>query len=316
MSRVSSYMRVGAPLLVSALVCLCFSRGLAAADSKSVPANLSAAQVVEKHVAARGGLQAWRALQTLSVTGKMDAGYGDSAARSRRLAEGGLGASVKRAHAATVVGAGQDKPDQQVQLPFKLETKRPHKSRLEIEFAGKTAVQVYDGTKGWKLRPYLNRNDAEPFTAEEAKAESEKADIEGPLVDYAAKGTKVELAGVEQVAGHSAYKLKLTMKSGDAQNIWIDTQSFLDVKVEGIPRRMDGKMHKVWVMQRDFRSVQGLMIPFVCETVVEGYPQTHALTLETVVVNRPLDDARFSKAQMLAAEVPATPAAAPVAVNH
>jgi hypothetical protein len=192
--------------------------------------------------------------------------------------------------------------------------KRPHKSRLEIEFAGKTAVQVYDGAKGWKLRPYLNRNDAEPFTAEEAKSESEKADIEGPLVDYAAKGTKVELAGVEQVAGHSAYKLKLTMKNGDAQNIWIDTQSFLDVKVEGISRRMDGKMHKVWVMQRDFRSVQGLMIPFVCETVIEGYPQTHALTLETVVVNRTLDDARFSKAQMLAAA--ATPAAAPVAVNH
>jgi outer membrane lipoprotein-sorting protein len=315
MSRVS-YMHVGAPLLLSALVCLCFSRGLAAADSKTAPANLSAAQVVEKHVVARGGQQAWRALQTLSVTGKMDAGYGDSAERSRRLAEGGLGASVKRAHANTVVGAGKDKPDQQVQLPFKLEMKRPHKSRLEIEFAGKTAVQVYDGTNGWKLRPYLNRNDAEPFTAEEAKSESEKADIEGPLVDYAAKGTKVELAGVEPVAGHSAYKLKLTMKNGDAQNIWIDTQSFLDVKVEGIPRRMDGKMHKVWVMQRDFRSVQGLMIPFVCETVVEGYPQTHALTLETVVVNRALDDARFSKAQMLAAAVPATPAAAPVAVNH
>jgi len=78
----------------------------------------------------------------------------------------------------------------------------------------------------------------------------------------------------------------------------------------------DGKMHKVWVMQRDFRSVQGLMIPFVCETVVEGYPQTHALTLETVVVNRALDDARFTKAQMLAAAVPAPPAAAPVAVNH
>ena len=102
MSRVS-YMHVGAPLLLSALVCLCFSRGLAAADSKTAPANLSAAQVVEKHVAARGGQQAWRALQTLSVTGKMDAGYGDSAERSRRLAEGGLGASVKRAHANTVV---------------------------------------------------------------------------------------------------------------------------------------------------------------------------------------------------------------------
>ncbi len=134
-----------------------------------------------------------------------------------------------------------------------------------------------------------------------------------PLVDYAVKGTKVELAGVEPVEGHAAYKLKLTMKNGETQTIWIDAQSFLDVKVEGTPRRMDGKMHKVFVIQRDFRPVQGLKIPFVCETAVEGYPQTHALTLKTVVVNPTLDDARFTKAQMLAAGMP--PAATPVAVN-
>jgi len=67
--------------------------------------------------------------------------------------------------------------------------KRPGKSRVEIEFAGKTAVQVYDGTNGWKLRPYLNRNDVEPFTAEEAKSEAGKT-LDGPLVDYAAKGTR------------------------------------------------------------------------------------------------------------------------------
>jgi outer membrane lipoprotein-sorting protein len=308
-------MRGKTPLVLGLLVCLCFSRGLSAADSKTAAPDLSAAQVVEKHVAAMGGRQAWRALQTLSVTGKMDAGYGDSAARSARLAAAGLGASTKRAHADILNGAAKDKADRQVQLPFRLEMKRPHKSRLEIEFAGKTAVQVYDGATGWKLRPYLNRNDVEPFTAQEAKSESAKADLEGPLVDYAAKGTKIELAGVEPVEGHAAYKLKLTMKNGDTQNIWIDTQSFLDVKVDGTPRRMDGKMRKVFVMQRDFRSVQGLMIPFVCETAVEGYPQTHALTLETAVLNRALDDAQFTKAQVLAAGVAAASAAAAVAVN-
>ncbi|HWJ35194.1 MAG TPA: hypothetical protein VNR70_08005 [Steroidobacteraceae bacterium] len=291
-------MRGNTPLVLGLLACLCFSRGLVAADSKMAAPNLSAAQVVEKHVAARGGLQAWRAVQTLSVTGKMDAGPGDSAARSAKIAREGLGASAKRAHSEVVSGAANDKADPQVQLPFRLEMKRPHKSRLEIEFAGKTAVQVYDGASGWKLRPYLNRNDVEPFTAQETRSESVKADLEGPLVDYAAKGTQVELAGVEPVEGRAAYKLKLTMKNGDPQNIWIDAQSFLDVKAEGTPRRMDGKMRKVFVMQRDFRSVQGLMIPFVSETAVEGFPQTHALTLETAVVNRALDDARFTKAQM------------------
>jgi outer membrane lipoprotein-sorting protein len=295
MSRVSSYLHVGAPLLLSILVCFCVSRGLAAANSQPAPAKLSAAQVVEKHVAARGGLQAWHALQTLSVTGKMDAGYGDSAARSRRLAEGGVGASVKRAHAGTVVGGAKDNAEQQVQLPFKLEMKRPNKSRLEIEFAGKTAVQVYDGTNGWKLRPYLNRNDVEPFTAEEAKSESVRADMEGPLVNYAAKGTKVELAGVEPVAGRDAYKLKLTLKSGIVQHIWIDAQSFLDVKVEGPPRRMDGRMHSVFTYQSDFRSMQGVMMPFVLETAVDGFRETHKMAIEKVTVNSQLDDSLFNK---------------------
>jgi hypothetical protein len=301
-------------LLLSLMVCLCVTHAFAAADSKLAHANLSAEQVVERHVAARGGSQAWHAIQTLAVSGKMDAGYGDSAARSRRLAEGGVGASVKKMQRAeAAAGAAKDKPDQQVQLPFKLEMKRPHKSRLEIEFAGKTAVQVYDGTNGWKLRPYLNRNDVEPFTAEEAKSESTKADLEGTLVDYAAKGTKVELAGVETVAGHAAYKLKLTMKNGDVQHIWIDAQSFLDVKLEGIQRRMDGRMRNVWIYQRDFRSVQGVKVPYVVETVVEGFPQSHKMTIESVAVNRALDDSHFGKPQLLVAQLPAVSAAtAPV----
>jgi len=47
---------------------------LGAADTQSARADLSAAQIADKNVAARGGLQAWRAVQTLSLQGKMGAG--------------------------------------------------------------------------------------------------------------------------------------------------------------------------------------------------------------------------------------------------
>ena len=67
---------------------------------------------------------------------------------------------------------------------------------------------------------------------------------------------------MERVEGRPAYKLKLKMKNGDVQHIWIDAQSFLDVKVEGIPRRMDDRMHSVVIYQRDFRSVHGVMVPY------------------------------------------------------
>jgi hypothetical protein len=280
-------------LLLGIPLGLCVSLAAVAADTKPARADLSAAQIVDKHVAARGGLPAWRALQTMSVSGKMDAGSGDSLARSMRAARGGTGTTVKAGR--VKAAADNAEANKQVQLPFKLEMKRPSKSRLEIEFAGKTAVQVYDGTNGWKVRPYLNRNDVQPFTAEEAKAAAEKADMDGPLIDYAAKGTKVQVEGMEPVEGHNAYKLKLTTKNGAVQHIWIDAQSFLDVKVEGIPRRMDGKMRNVWIYQRDFRSVQGLQLPFVVETAVEGFPETHKMVLEKAAVNPKLDDALFTK---------------------
>ena len=302
-------MRSKAPFLMSILLSVSLAHALAAAESKVAPAGLSAAQIADKHVAARGGLQAWRAVQTLSVSGKLDAGSGDSVERSARLAREGMGARGKRAERAAAADSVKAAAAQQVQLPFRLEMKRPRKSRLEIDFAGKTAVQVYDGQNGWKLRPYLNRDDVEPFSEDEAKSEATKADLEGSLIDYAAKGTQVALEGMDPVEGHPAYKLKLTMKNGDVQHIWIDAQSFLDVKVEGVPRRMDGKMRSVWIYQREFRSVQGLTVPYLYETAVESDPHTHRMVIESVAVNRTLDDARFAKPQVLVAGSP--PQAAP-----
>ena len=254
-------------------------------------ASLTAPQIVEKNIAARGGLQAWRGLQTMTWTGKMDAGGGDSAARSRRAA---LAPSSSTNHA--VMNAPEGKTEQ-VQLPFTLYMKRGRKSRIELEFAGKKPVQVYDGTNGWKYRPFLNREDVEPFTNDELKSEAQKSDLDGPLVDYATKGTKVESAGVEKVEGHDCYKLKLTLKSGDVQYVWIDTQSFLDVKVSGTPRRMDGRMHNVYIYQRDFKTVQGLVLPQVLETAVDGYRDTHKMVIESLVINPKVDDSLFKKPQ-------------------
>jgi hypothetical protein len=311
-NRAERLMRGKATLFMSLLAGACLAQALAAAESKAPPTGgLSAAQIVDKHVAARGGLQAWRSVQTLSVAGKLDAGTGDSAARSAKVAREGLGAGVRHGSHAAPAPASSDQTaaTQQVQLPFRLEMKRPRKSRLEIDFAGKTAVQVYDGQNGWKLRPFLNRDDAEPFTQDEAKSEATKSDLEGPLVDYAAKGTRVALEGMEPVDGHNAYKLKLTMKNGDVRHIWIDTQSFLDVKVEGTPRLMDGKMRSVWIYQRDFRQVQGMMVPYQYDTAIEGNPHTHRMMIESVTVNHPLDDARFAKPQVLVA-ASSSPAAA------
>jgi hypothetical protein len=265
----------------------------APSTQKALP-KLTATQIVDKNVAARGGLQAWRSVQTMTWKGKMDAGAGDSLERSRRVAQGHMAPTSRREFEAMTANKTEAK---QVQLPYVLDLKRPRKQRLEIEFAGKTAIQVYDGENGWKLRPYLNRNDVEAFTADELKSEETQVDLDGYLIDYAAKGTKVELEGVEPVEGRDAYRLKATLKTGAVQRVWVDAETFLDVKVSGAPRRMDGKMRDVVVYQRDFRTVQGVKVPFVLETAVDGYRDTHKNELESVVVNPKLDDSLFAKPQ-------------------
>lgn len=293
-------------LWTAILAAACLAQPAMAAEAAPPASGPDVDQIIEKHVAARGGAKAWHAVQALAVSGKLEAGTGDSIRRSIVMARQGQGASVKRAERAAAEEAARKSAEQQVQLPFRLEMKRPHKSRLEIDFAGKTAVQAYDGQKGWKLRPFLNRDDVEPFTAEEAKAQELQADFEPLLVDYAGKGSQVALEGTDKVDGRDAYRLKVTLKNGTVQHVWIDAQSFLDVKVEGLPRRMDGTMRAVWIYQHDFKSIQGVAVPHVYETANEGNPRRHKMLVESVTVNPSLEDGRFAKPQVLVAATPGT----------
>lgn len=253
------------------------------ADVQS-PQGLTAEQVIEKNVAARGGSQAWRAVQSLSLSGKIDAGGNDS--QSRPV----LGVETGGAHL-------PKRPAQQTQLPFRLEMKRTRKLRLEIDFRGQTAIQVYDGTRGWKLRPFLNRHEVEPFTRDEMKAAALQSDLDGPLLDYAAKGTKAELEGTEKVEGNDNYRLKLTFKNGEAQHVWIDVNTFLETKIEGTPRRLDGAYHPVEIYYRNYRTVSGLKVPYLTETKVQGVNQTEKIEVEKVAVNARVEDSRFAKLQ-------------------
>jgi hypothetical protein len=288
---------------LSILIALTFAVSLAAAaDNPISPSTLSAAQIVDKNVAARGGLQAWRGVQALTYTGNL-----------------GVGGNQRQPLPVTVPGRKVNplsltpsRRAEEVQLPFVMELARPRKLRFELQFRGQTALQVFDGANGWKLRPYLNRLEVEPYTPEEMNVASMQADLDGYLVDYATKGTKVELVGMDKVEDRNTYKVKLTMKDGKSLQLWIDAQTFLEAKVEGTPRRLDGVYHPVEIYYRDYRPVNGLQIPFLLETKVlpvnktaTGYRDTpvpvEKIVVEKVVVNPKLDPSAFSKPQVAAA---------------
>lgn len=277
--------------------------------------KLSAATVVEKNVEARGGLQAWRAVQTMTLSGLMGAG-GNQRATLNLPTPGAPSPAGKEQ-----VAALPTRPKDEAQLPVTIYMARGRKVRVELQFRGDTALQVFDGTNGWKLRPYLNRRVVESFTDEERKASADQQELDGPLVDYAAKGSKVELAGMEKVEGREAYKVKITFKNGDSKNVWIDAETFLETKMEGTPRRLDGTYHPVEIYYRDYRNVSGLRIPFTLETRVLPVSKTatglrdtpvppEKMVFDKISVNPKLEASLFSRPEILQTSVTKpTPAA-------
>lgn len=234
---------------------------------QTAKSKYTAAQIVEKNVAARGGLKAWRAVNTVTFSGRVDAGG-----------------------------------KKNTELPFVMNMKRPHMNRLELRFQDKTAIQVYNGEQGWKVRPFMGRGDeAEPFTAAEAKSAATWDELDGPLVDYARKGNMVALQGMETVEGHNTYKLKVTSKDGSERHVWIDATTFLERKIDGEQRKLDGKLHAVAIYYRDYKSEGKLKVPHLLETVVEGVKPSRKMYIERVTVNKPMEDALFSNPQMVKA---------------
>ncbi|HKP72238.1 MAG TPA: hypothetical protein VJT82_04825 [Pyrinomonadaceae bacterium] len=215
----------------------------------------TADDIISKHVAALGGAEKLKATKTLRMTGRMTVGPG-------------------------------------IEAPIVIEYKRPGSTRLDLTLQGMTATQAYDGKTGWSINPFQGSKNAEPMGEDELKDAAENADWEGPLVNYKEKGHKVELVGKEQIEGTDAYKLKVTLKGGDVRYLYLDADSFLEIKGES-KRTIRGTERELESASGDYKEVGGLVFPHSLEFGAKGSPQKQKLTIEKIEINPDVDDARF-----------------------
>jgi Outer membrane lipoprotein-sorting protein len=176
---------------------------------------------------------------------------------------------------------------------FVQENKRPDKVREEFVIQGLAQVQAYDGKVAWQISPFEGRKDPQLMTAEDAKSLIVDADIDGPLVDYKAKGHKAELMGHDSVEGTDCYKVRLAMKNGDVRYYYFDTDSFLELKME-VQTTVRGTLQESETYFGDYEQVNGIYYPFAVEQAQKGSQQRQKLSAEKIEINAPVDDARFT----------------------
>jgi hypothetical protein len=212
--------------------------------------------LVAKNVEAKGGADAIKALQSLRLSGKM------------------------------LVNEGQ------IELTYTQIKKRPDEVRTELVLQGMTVIQAYDGKEGWRVSPFQGRKDPEKMSADDTKSLIEDAEIDGPLVDWKAKGSTVEYLGTEDVDGTMAHKLKVLRKNGDVNFVYLDPDHFLEIRI--LTQRVEqGAQVEVETDLGDYEKINGVFIPFSEEAGRKGSPDKQKIIIEKAEPNVPVDDAVF-----------------------
>jgi len=119
------------------------------------------------------------------------------------------------------------------------------------------------------------------------------ADMDGQLVDYRNKDHRAELEGHDSVEGTDCYKIKLTLSNGDIRYFYIDTDSFLELKIE-TQRNIRGTVQYSETYYGDYEDVNGIYFPFDIEVGEKGSPDRTKFTIEKVELNVPMQPAQFA----------------------
>ena len=208
------------------------------------PAPMTVDQILAKCFEAQGGLAKLRAVQSRHITGHIE----------------GL-------------------PDP---VSFDQLNARPDRIRLETRTEPKDApasdqIKTSDGKTGWAWSSAEAPRVMEP---EEVKVLD--ADFDGPLVDAAAKGNKVEFKGLQDFQNQKALVLKVTLKDKRVQMMYFDPKTFLKfAQVNGEGKA--GVELDFW----DYQTVDGLSMAY---TVIIG---PVSVRVDKIALNVPVTDADF-----------------------
>ena len=213
-------------------------------------------ELVSKNIEAKGGADALHALQSLRLSGKL------------------------------LVNEGQ------IEFAYLQTKERPGELRTEATLQGMTQVEAYDGKEGWKISPFQGRKDPEKMSADDLKPLMEDAEIDGPIVDWKAKGSTVDYLGTEEVDGTLAHKLKVVRKNGDVSFVYLDPDHFLEIRVL-TGRVKHGAYEEVETDLGDYEKTAGVFVPTSIESGRKGDPDKQKILIDKVEANVPVDEATF-----------------------
>jgi hypothetical protein len=168
-------------------------------------------------------------------------------------------------------------------------------SLSEIDFGGQKIVNCITIDKGgWLINPLAGQVTAEAMPEETVNAGKSQLYPGGALLNYAAKGNKVELAGQEDVNGVKAWKLKVTTKEGSNIVQFIDPTTFYIVKTV-TKLNAGGQEIEQGVSFSDYKKTDyGFVAPYT-SSIELPQGMTLNVSVKKIEINKEIDPKIFDK---------------------
>jgi hypothetical protein len=210
-------------------------------------------ELIAKHIEARGGIAALKAIQTVRIERTVAATFND--------------------------------------IDVVVYKKRPHLYRSEQRPEGRPDVVVRGfADTAWEAAGGKTTVREGAGATEQREVD---ADFDGILVDYREKGHTVALDGRQRVGGADTWKLKVTMKSGAVRYVYLDAATGLETRHETTIELAPNRRVATTITFGDWRQVNGVRFPFALEEERDAPGQTFVIYTKKIEVNVPMDDGMF-----------------------
>lgn len=173
-------------------------------------------------------------------------------------------------------------------IPVKMWRVDKKAMKVEFELQGMKGQNVVTDTSGWVFMPFQGQTKPEPMAKEDVKMSKSSLDLTGELVDYAAKGNKLEFLGKDEFEGTDVFKIQVVDKDGNISTDYVDVNTYYIIKTTSKRKIEDKEIESATIMS-DFKKLDnGVVMPHSIDTGMGG-----ALIVKKYEINPKIDFSIF-----------------------
>jgi outer membrane lipoprotein-sorting protein len=219
----------------------------------------TADNIIAKYFESVGGIEKWKNLKSIKMTGKM------------------------------VILQGE--------FPITLYRKSPNKFKIVMNIEGQEIIpQAFDGETGWMNTPFGGAAGPQKMEEDQVRELRDVSEFEDPLIDYKARGFVASYEGTADTFGVQCYIVKLIRHKGIegkelASLYYFDTEHYLPVMIKQPSPQAMGQEIEIHMSEYQETS-DGVLMPFVMDTHFKGQ-SVQKLNFTAITINEELADDLF-----------------------